>query len=65
MEALIRVDNTGRVTSVDITGGSGNPALEDAVRSTVLRWQFRPALRDGEPRAATIRRRFEFRMVDR
>jgi TonB family protein len=65
VEALIRIDSTGRVTSVDVTGGTGHAALEDAVRSTVMRWQFQPALRDGEPRAATIRRRFEFRMVDR
>jgi periplasmic protein TonB len=63
--ALIHVDERGAVTSVDIAESAGGPAFEDSVRGTVGRWRFRPALRDGIPRATTIRRRFEFRMVDR
>jgi TonB family protein len=65
VEALIDVDATGAVSTVAITSSSGGPVLEDAVRSTVARWRFSPALRDGKPVATTLRRRFEFRMVDR
>jgi protein TonB len=65
VEALITVDPSGSVSSVVVSGGSGHSALEDAVRGTVSRWRFQPAVRDGVPRQATIRRRFEFRMVDR
>jgi protein TonB len=65
VEALVHIDASGVVTSVEVVGGSGHPAFEDAVRGTVGRWRFQPALRDGVPRATTIRRRFEFRMVDR
>jgi TonB family protein len=65
VEALVRVDASGAVTSVEVVSSSGGAALEDAVRGAVARWRFSPALRDGTPVATTLRRRFEFRMVDR
>jgi protein TonB len=65
VEAVLHVDATGAVTAVDVTARSGTVAFEDAVRATVARWRFGPALRDGTPVATTIRRRFEFRMTER
>jgi TonB family protein len=53
------VDKDGRVSSAVVSEGSEPFAAQ--ARRVVLKWRFRPALRDGTPVAARIRARVEFR----
>ena len=43
------VDDRGRITRVLVDKGLPGSELEAAAVSAVLRWQFRPAQRDGAP----------------
>lgn len=58
--ALIHVDSTGGVTEVEIEESSGHAILDDAVRSAIDAWRYRPAQRDGRATADTIRRQVRF-----
>jgi protein TonB len=49
----LRVDEDGRVTSVDVVRSSGYPILDAAAVSAVRTWQGRPAMRDGRPVATS------------
>ncbi|MGO1068202.1 poly-beta-1,6-N-acetyl-D-glucosamine biosynthesis protein PgaD [Lysobacter sp. CA199] len=50
----VQVSADGRPLKVDISRRSGNRALDRAAQSTVRRWRFAPAVRDGKAVAAVV-----------
>ncbi|HYC76190.1 MAG TPA: energy transducer TonB, partial [Planctomycetota bacterium] len=59
----IHVGADGRVDRVE-TVSAASPRLARAAGEAVRRWRFDPALEDGRPAAATVLRRFVFRLRD-
>jgi protein TonB len=45
----VSVSERGRVSALHIVKSSGYALLDDRARTTVLRWTFKPARRDGRP----------------
>jgi TonB family protein len=56
----VGADGTAREVSV---AQSASPALDAAAVAAVLRWKFKPALRDGQPFEARVRIPFRFEAV--
>jgi len=56
---LVTVGADGSVRDVSVAS-SGGPALDGAAIAAVLRWKFKPALRDGQPFEARVRIPFRF-----
>jgi protein TonB len=54
------VDTRGLVSSVDVIEAEPPGYFEDAARSAVERWRFRPHTRDGEPVPALVTTRIMF-----
>ncbi len=48
-QVKVHLDATGRIITIEIIGSSGHPMLDNATRSYVANFRFRPALRDGQP----------------
>jgi protein TonB len=59
----ISIDESGRVSAVDILRSSGSPILDEAARVGLLAWRFRPATRGGTPRACKVEHVVSFRLV--
>ena len=45
----VSVSERGRVSALQVVKSSGHALLDDRARTTVLRWTFKPARRDGRP----------------
>ncbi|UPY39426.1 energy transducer TonB [Sediminicoccus sp. KRV36] len=60
LELAIGAD--GKVVSVTVARSSGSPMLDAAARRAVQDWRFRPAMRDGDAVAGTIRTSVHFRL---
>lgn len=60
VDLLIHVTNTGVTASVDVLSSSGHPVLDRAAIDAVLKWHFRPALREGRSVAFDLPFRFQF-----
>ena len=45
----VSVSERGRVSALHVVKSSGHALLDDRARTTVLRWTFKPARRDGRP----------------
>lgn len=61
---LIRVSESGQVLSVEVISSSGHPALDEAARRTVERWEcLHGATRDGRPVPGTLRTYIHFRLT--
>ena len=56
---LVTVGADGLVRDVSVAQTAG-PALDAAAVAAVMRWKFRPALRDGQPFEARVRIPFRF-----
>jgi len=56
---LVTVGTDGLVRDVSVAQTAG-PALDAAAVAAVMRWKFRPALRDGQPFEARVRIPFRF-----
>ena len=56
---LVTIGIDGRAHGVDVAQSAG-PALDGAAIAAVVRWTFRPALRDGQPFEARVRIPFRF-----
>jgi protein TonB len=50
----------GAVAAADVLRSSGHLVLDEAARAAVLRWRFRPALRDGLPVPSALPYSFRF-----
>ncbi len=50
----VSVSESGRVAEVSLIKSSGYSLLDDRARTTVQRWIFRPARRDGRPVATQV-----------
>lgn len=59
---LLHISEAGQVTGVEVLASSGYPALDEAAKRAVLRWRFRPAMRDGAPIPGSIRTAIHFRL---
>jgi protein TonB len=59
---VIEVDESGRVTSVVVTTGSGHPRLDRAALEALQSWRFDPARRDGVAIAARVPHVVVFRL---
>jgi protein TonB len=62
VELKIRIDEKGAVAKVVVEKSSGHAILDEAAKSGVARWRFHPALKDGAPVPAWIRRTIRFRL---
>lgn len=56
--ALVKAD--GRVEACEVETSSGHPLLDEAARSALKRWRFKPRLVDGRARPFTARVPFHF-----
>ena len=61
----IEIGADGTVTHVVLTHSAGDPALDDAALTTIRRWRFRPATRDGQQVAAVVTTNVHFRLDGR
>lgn len=63
----LTIDSSGRVTDCQVTGSSGNSALDQAAcRNLQRRARFDPALdRDGNPTGSTYSKRVRWELPDR
>jgi TonB family protein len=59
---VIQVGESGQAVGVQVSQSSGYPALDESARRAVMRWRFKPAMRDGVPVPGTIRTRVHFRL---
>ncbi len=50
----VNVTADGRVERMDLAESSGDRFLDRAAMEAVRRWRFRPAMRNGQPVAATV-----------
>jgi len=57
----LAIDAEGRVTAAEVAEPAGH-GFDEAAREAALRFLFTPALRDGQPVAARILYRYEFRL---
>ena len=64
---MLRVDigADGVPRSVALARSSGSRSLDRAAMSAVRRWRFRPAMRDGQPVAATVQIPVAYNLGDR
>lgn len=62
MTVFLRISPEGRVDDVEVIRSSGYPALDESAKRAVLRWRFRPAMRDGIPVSGSIRTSVDFRL---
>ena len=61
VQAAVSIAPDGSPTAIDIVISSGSALLDDAVRDAVLKWHFKPALRDGEPVPSVYKLQMNFR----
>ena len=59
----VRVSASGQVEQAAVARSSGHAALDEAAVAHVKRARFSPALKEGEPVAATVAFRVRFRLV--
>jgi protein TonB len=45
----VSINERGRVSAVSLTKSSGHSLLDERARTSLQRWIFRPAKRDGKP----------------
>jgi protein TonB len=58
----LHISTAGRVTAVEVLQSSGHRQLDEAAKTTLLRWRFEPARKDGHAIAARIQHRVRFRL---
>ena len=61
----LHVSERGAVTAVEVIETSGHASLDEAARTALLTWRYRPELRDGRPVATTTVHRVVFRLETR
>jgi protein TonB len=59
---VVSLDAGGRVLSVTVGRGSGDPAFDESARAAARQEQFSPALRDGVPVPTTFSFTTHFRL---
>ncbi len=59
---LAQVDVQGHVSDARVVRRSGSFALDHAATNEVRRWQFQPALRDGQPVVASVQVPVSYRL---
>lgn len=57
---LLHIQPDGSVGEVDVLQSSGHPLLDDEALTTVRRWHFTPAFRDGKAVESVIRQEIAF-----
>ena len=60
VELVAFVDTTGAVTRVDVISNGGERQFEDAVLAAVMRWRYRPYVKDGRVQEVHVPLRFVF-----
>ena len=61
---MVSLDETGKVTSVQIITPSPYPAFNEAALAAAKAEEFEPALRDGVPVPYTLSYKYRFRIED-
>jgi protein TonB len=61
VQVMVHITPGGVVGDVEMITSSGSEALDGAARDAVLRWHFKPALRDGVPVASIYKLQMNFR----
>lgn len=61
---LAQVDVSGRVSDARIARRSGSAILDRAATNEVRRWQFEPALHNGQPVVASVQVPVSYRLQD-
>lgn len=57
---LVHISPAGTAAGVDLVRSSGYVLLDSAARQAVMRWQFLPAVKDGQPVASEMTMGFDF-----
>jgi protein TonB len=57
----VSIDETGKVTAVKVLEGPGH-GLNEAARDALLRFTFKPAIKDGQAVATAIQWNFRFEL---
>ncbi len=60
--ATFVVNASGRVESIDISGSPGGYGFEEAIRASLLKRRYKPAMAGGVPVPVKIRQPFDFRL---
>ncbi len=60
----VLVDAEGRSKSIQVTGSSGNEALDQSAAEAIKRWRFSPARYGDEPVASWVRIPIDFRLTE-
>jgi protein TonB len=61
VQVLVHVTPQGDAGGVDMITSSGSPALDNAALAAVMKWHFKPAIRDGVPVASVYPLQMNFR----
>jgi periplasmic protein TonB len=61
VEVLIHITPRGEPGEIEIVASSGSTSLDEATREAVMKWHFKPAIRDGVPVASIYPLRVRFR----
>jgi protein TonB len=61
VQVTIHITPAGLPDDVQTVISSGSPALDNAVRDAVLKWHFKPAIKDGVAVASVYRLQMNFR----
>jgi protein TonB len=61
VQVMVHITPGGVVGDVEMITSSGSEALDGAARDAVLKWHFKPALRDGVPVASIYKLQMNFR----
>jgi protein TonB len=63
VQVLVHITPEGEAGVVELITSSGSLALDNAARDAVMKWHFKPALRDGMPIASVYPMQMNFRSL--
>lgn len=59
----VQIDENGQAADVRLATPAAHPSLQDAALDSIKGWQFKPALKNGEPVTSTLRIPLRFELL--